>query len=210
MASERLYLFVEGRNDKEVVYRIENHYRLKDVCIVKEMGSDGDALEAFSLHINEQASKVDRVGLIIDADQDFSARWKSIRQVLTDTRNYDVPRVFPSEGLVLDAVLPQKPKVGVWIMPNNNASGMLEDFLREMVPNDDVLIPEVTKTLDDLENAKLNRYKSIHRSKAWIHTYLAWQDEPGNTLAVAVGSVQLDPSAAIVRSFADWMKKLYV
>lgn len=209
MGSERL-LFVEGRNDKEVIYRIENRYNLAGICEVKEMGSDVDAYEAFSLYINEQASKADKVGLVIDADQDFNNRWKSIRLALTSTNNYTVPSVFPPEGLVLDSNVPNKPKIGVWIMPNNGSLGMLEDFLREMVPDDDDLIPEVTKALDNLEASGKKRYKDIHRSKAWMHTYLAWQDEPGNTLAVAVASFQLNSSAAIVKSFAGWMTRLYM
>ena len=209
MGNERLLLFVEGRNDKEVIYRIENHYRLAGICDVKEMGSDSEAFEAFTLYLNEQASKADRVGLVIDADQDFNNRWKSIRLALTNSNNYSVPLNFPPEGLILDSNTPNKPKIGVWIMPNNSSVGMLEDFLIKMVPGDDDLIPEVTKALNDIEALGKNRYKKIHRSKAWMHTYLAWQDEPGNTLATAVASFQLNSSAAIVKSFADWMVRLY-
>lgn len=209
MQSNDKKLFVEGVNDREVVYRVENHYGLRDICEVKAIGSKEGVRQALELHLNEMASKVKIVGAILDADQDLSSTWTSIKSAIDLTKRYNAPKVIPFGGLVLESIVPDNPKLGIWIMPDNSNRGMLEDFMREMIPSDDNLITQVSNTLDDLESKQLQRYKAVHRSKAWIHTYLAWQDEPGNTLATAVDQRLLNPSAAIVKSFADWMKLLF-
>lgn len=209
MQSSDKKLFVEGVNDREVVYRVENCYELRDICEVKALGSKQGVRQALELHLNEMASKVKIIGVIIDADQDVSSSWASIKSVIDSTNNYVAPMDIPLGGLILKPSVPDNPKVGVWIMPNNSNRGMLEDFMKEMIPQDDNLVGIVSNTLDDLESKGLQRYKAVHRSKAWIHTYLAWQDEPGNTLATAVDQNVLNPRAAIVKSFADWMRLLF-
>ena len=56
---------------------------------------------------------------------------------------------------------------------------MLEDFALNMIPAEDLLIRKVEVVLSELEAEGIQRYKQVHRSKAKIHTFLAWQDEPG-------------------------------
>lgn len=202
-------LFVEGVNDREVVYRVENFYGLRDICEVKALGSKDGVRQAIELHLNEMASKVKTIGAIVDADLDMPSSWASIKSSIDRTGNYTAPKAIPLEGLILDPIVPDNPKVGIWIMPDNSRTGMLEDFMKEMIPQDDNLLGVVSNTLDDLESNHLQRYKAVHRSKAWIHTYLAWQDEPGNTLATAVDQNLLNPRAAIVKSFAEWMRLLF-
>ena len=209
MEQKRKLLFVEGVNDREVVYRIENHYNLRDICCVLKMDSDDGVSTALELHINEQASKTHSVGIVIDADLDFTARWTSIRNILVRSNSYQVPLLLPENGLILDSVLENHPRVGVWIMPNNRDSGMLEDFMRGLLHGNDSLIPEVDSVLSQIESKGLQRYKQVHKTKAWIHTFLAWQDEPGSSLALAVDKRILDPSAKSAELFAFWMKSLY-
>jgi hypothetical protein len=60
-------------------------------------------------------------------------------------------------------------------MPNNQLPGMLEDFVAYLIPPRDRLHPKAEAILRELEQAGLNRYSSIHRPKALIHTWLAWQ-----------------------------------
>lgn len=80
-------LFVEGVNDREVIYRIENAYSLKGICEIKKCDNVDLAKSAFELFINENASKVQSVGIIIDADTSFIDRWKSVRNLLVATNN---------------------------------------------------------------------------------------------------------------------------
>ena len=48
-----------------------------------------------------------------------------------------------------------------------------------------------------------------HRDKALIHTWLAWQDEPGRQLHDAVKHAMLDPTLPYAAPFLAWFKELY-
>ncbi|BAC91019.1 gsl3078 [Gloeobacter violaceus PCC 7421] len=52
-------------------------------------------------------------------------------------------------------------------------------------------------------------FKEVHRSKAVIHTYLAWCDEPGYPLGKAITSQSLQPQTSIARKFTDWLVRLF-
>ncbi len=52
-------------------------------------------------------------------------------------------------------------------------------------------------------------FKDVHRTKAEIHTWLAWQDEPGKQLHQAVHHRVLDPAKPESRSFVNWFRQLF-
>lgn len=204
-------LFVEGPNDREVVYHIENEYGLRDVCVVEVAGSVDDAKERFALAINENASKYKQVGIVVDADEDMKARWQSIADILKETEHYDMVTDMPKDGLIVNPKpeFENKPIVGVWIMPNNSDRGMMEDFLMNLVEKEDTLMSKAEEALAALEGEGLQRYKAVHRSKAKVHTYLAWQEQPGLPLGQAVTKHYLNPTKEAAKKFADWMYNLF-
>lgn len=207
--NEDKILFVEGINDREVIYRIENAYSLRGICEIKKCDNVDQVIFSFDLYINENASKVQSVGIIIDADISFADRWKSVRNLLVATNNYIVPEVLPAEGLILDSTKTGKPRVGVWIMPNNRDNGMLEDFLLRQIPQEDDVLPFVDETLGELKARKIQKYKDVHISKARAHTYLAWQENPECTLAIAIEKNYFASNSQEVEAFAAWMQNLY-
>nr|WP_254435729.1 DUF3226 domain-containing protein [Dolichospermum sp. UHCC 0260] len=46
-------------------------------------------------------------------------------------------------------------------------------------------------------------------SKAIIHTYLAWQDEPGYPMGQAITKQSLRPHTDIAIKFTDWLTRLF-
>ena len=88
-------------------------------------------------------------------------------------------------------------KAGVWIMPDNRQNGMLEDFISFLIPHDDRLLPVVDSIIEKIEADKINKYKMIHHSKACVHTWLAWQEDPGTPLGVTC------------KRLIDWMNNLF-
>lgn len=203
-------LFVEGINDREVIYRIENTYSLKGICKIKNCDNVNQVKYSFDLYINENASKVQQVGIIIDADTSFIDRWKSVRNLLLATNNYIVPETLPTGGLILAPITSEKPRIGVWIMPNNKDNGMLEDFLLQQIGQDDDILPYVDETLGELRARKLQKFKNVHLSKARVHTYLAWQEDPECTLAIAIEKNYFAPKSKEVEMFANWMQNLFL
>ena len=71
------------------------------------------------------------------------------------------------------------------------------------------LLDEVDTTLTTLENKELNKYKSVHKAKARIHTFLAWQEEPGVSMgnAIAKSYLRADSEQAVL--FVDWLRRLF-
>ncbi|EDN70757.1 conserved hypothetical protein [Beggiatoa sp. PS] len=92
-------------------------------------------------------------------------------------------------------------------MPNNQETGMLEDFLMALAqPNS---LEWARHCLEQAQHKNLTTFKEVHQSKAIIHTYLAWQDEPGNPLGQAITAHALQPNTEIAYHFTDWLKQLF-
>ena len=53
------------------------------------------------------------------------------------------------------------------------------------------------------------RFRDTYRSKALIHTWLAWQEEPGTPLGLAVTKRYLDADHALARQFVQWLRRLF-
>jgi hypothetical protein len=94
-------------------------------------------------------------------------------------------------------------------MPDNNTKGMLEDFISFLVPKGDSLLPVVDNALNDLEERKLNKYSVIHKSKARIHTWLAWQENPGTPMGLSITKRYLSADSDTCRQFVAWLTELF-
>ena len=77
-------------------------------------------------------------------------------------------------------------------MPDNRVPGILEDFLRFLVPDGDPLFIHVEKSLNAIPFAH-RRFNELRKPKAMIHTWLAWQEEPGRPFGQAISARYLDP-----------------
>ena len=52
-------------------------------------------------------------------------------------------------------------------------------------------------------------FKSPHFAKVRLHTWLAWQDEPGKQLHEAVHHRVLDPTKPQCQPFVEWFRALF-
>jgi hypothetical protein len=99
------------------------------------------------------------------------------------------------------------PRIGAWLMPNNQTEGMFEDYLLPLIP--------VAALIFARETARMARtqghgsYKEIHESKAVAHTYLAWQDEPGKPLGIAIKAGMFDLDSPRANDFIEWLRNLF-
>lgn len=126
---------------------------------------------------------------------------------LLSGQGFEIPDELPSEGLILSNK--NGIKVGAWLMPNNNLNGMLEDFISFLVPQDDKLLPIVNTTLDEIETRKLNKYSLIHKSKAKIHTWLAWQEDPGTPMGQSITKKYLTTDEENCLRLIEWLQTLF-
>ncbi|EDN71904.1 conserved hypothetical protein [Beggiatoa sp. SS] len=97
-------------------------------------------------------------------------------------------------------------------MPNNLRQGMLEDFLMEMVnfpDNEGACIKLAKECVTRAVNEECTSFRKPHLSKTVIHTYLSWQDEPGDALALSITRGNLNAKSPIAIKFLTWLRKVF-
>jgi hypothetical protein len=205
-------LIVEGDQDKRVIpYLIEangiiwGETRKTAVVDIESYGND-DFINIDTISTELKASDLKALGLIVDADDNFIARWDSIRNAcLPSIPNF--PKNLPESGLICDTSLGVK--FGVWVMPDNQTSGMLETFLRYLIPDESELLWQYAQEVAKEAKNKGAKYIENHLDKANIYTWLGWQDPPGRQLHNAVMEKIFDPTHPKAQTFIHWFKKLY-
>lgn len=197
-------LLVEGGDDMHVVWALCKKFKIKENFDV--INCDGIDNLIPQIPIRFKQSQVKTIGIIIDADSDILTRWETLKKsfILNDIK---IPKNIPKNGLIL--VTLGKIKVGIWIMPNNNNLGMLEDFISFLVPKNDALFKKAGETLNQIEVENLNNYLLIHKSKALINTWLAWQKDSGTPMGHAITKKYLDIEDENCKRFIDWIKNLF-
>lgn len=203
-------LLVEGNEDVHVILALWNDAELDEVFDIIDCHSVSKLLDNLKLRLTAPLNN-ERIGIVIDADVDISARWDSIKSRLDATGKYNCKNLLlPSDGLVLNASDPVFPRIGVWVMPNNKFPGMLEDFVSMLAEPDDPLMAKAEDVLGQLEKEGIQRYKSVHRAKAKIHSFLAWQDEPGKPMGTSITAHVLNPNRPSGKEFLEWLKRVYI
>ena len=202
-------LLVEGKNDQHVIWNLAERLQLKETFEVVATDSYQQLLEALPVEL-KGTNVVERLGIVVDADESSAAHWQAIRNILLKSGYYsNLPEMLPADGLIVEPDDEEQLIVGVWIMPDNRVNGMMEDFVACMIPEGDRLLDEADATLKHLEENKLNRYKPVHYAKARIHTWLAWQDEPGMPMGTAITCRVLSSDKELCGRFASWLCKLF-
>lgn len=94
-------------------------------------------------------------------------------------------------------------------MPNNSAAGMLETFCANLIPEEQQKSWQQADAAMKLARGVGAPWRDCHSSKAQIHTWLAWQDPPGERIGIALTKKTLDPQSSGSQKFVEWFKKLY-
>jgi hypothetical protein len=205
-------LLVEGRDEQYLLPFFMDHYvewgDRKDDWIVeiKELDGIENLLRPGVIEAESKTPGLKALGVIVDANDSLASRWMRVRE-----RFRRISSNFPNEpvstGLI--HVTPDGLRVGVWIMPDNRSSGMLETFMGFLLSPD-------RSDLWDLVQASCDRaieipdcFSPSHRDKARIHTFLAWIEPPGLSLPHAVLKRAFDVELPHALSFARWFMSLY-
>jgi hypothetical protein len=196
-------LLVEGNDDRHVIWALCEEYKITENFDV--IDCEGFDNLKKRIPITFKVPEIETVGIVVDADEHLPSRWEVVKNLLSAS-GFSAPGTLPEAGLVMTNHLC---KVGVWIMPNNSATGMLEDFISFLVPKEDKLFPVVHDTLNNIESQKLNKYALKHKSKATIHTWLAWQEDPGTPMGFSITKKYLAPGNEVCQKFVEWLKALF-
>jgi hypothetical protein len=189
-----------------VVYHLSNHAAIpRETFEVKNTNGYDNLIETLEgLFVG---SELERLGIIVDADVDVRARWESVRNKLRDIGYTRTPEMPDAQGSIIYEE--GKPTVGIWIMPDNQLPGMIEDFIALLIPQPDSLWIRVQNCVDQLpENER--RFSPGHLAKVYIHTWLAWQEEPGTPMGHAITKRYLDANLPTGQSFIGWLTRLFL
>lgn len=205
----RQQLLVEGPDDLHVISALCEKFCIPENFTIKSCEGIDNLLAGLPVRLKGDGD-TSTIGIVVDADTDIAARWAAIRNALLNSGLYaDVPSSPPSDGLVIKPLADFGITIGVWVMPDNRICGMLENFVSSLIPDTDPLLPIVDTTLATLEDGGINQYSLIHKEKARIHTWLAWQESPGTPMGLAITKKYLSTDGTLCGDFIGWLTQLF-
>ncbi len=205
-------LLVEGPDDKEVIGAILQVHEMTPGFAVSVEEGVKNLKQAFSSRL-KSTNVLRKLWVMADADGDCNAKWQMLRDCMLANGSYDItPKTpLPKQGAVFYPKDDHGVTVGIWIMPDNESPGMIEDFITLLIKNDDTLIGHAVSKVEALDNEREshpNLFRQVHASKAVVHTWLAWQDKPGCSLGTAILKRKLDFSSSLCTDFLAWLGAL--
>lgn len=217
---ENRVLLVEGNDDLHVLAHIFKAHGFEGVITIR----DQEGVDKIKKRLDEKffenlladlavelkGSEVVALGVVVDADLDLNARWQSVSNKLKDLKYQNVPDLPNATGTICTSE--GLPKIGVWLMPDNTLPGMLEDFVKLLVPDEkENLLQRAIQAVEEIPNEEklFVTENSDKTAKAQIHTYLAWQERPGVPYGVAIREKFLKADSEDTKNIMSWIRKLF-
>jgi hypothetical protein len=203
-------LIVEGKDELRVLPELLELAGIAwpkgaEPVLIEETDGIANILAPSFIETTLKASGVTVVGIVVDANGDPASRWEQVRARLAAIRP-GFPAELPSAGVIHEVA--EKPRVGVWLMPDNVRAGMLETLLLGLRAGDPVL-HDHARDATNHARALGAPYRDTHREKAELHAWLAWQDPPGRQLHDAVRAHALPPAPTVTDAFVAWFRQLF-
>ncbi len=141
--------------------------------------------------------------VICDAEGDPAAdRWQEIRDELVKRAFEAVPEAMPVEGTVVSNQ--EDKRVGVWIMPDNSSTGMIEDFFWAAIPEEN---EEKSLAHNYVSSVPRPKFKG-KLSKAKLYAWLAVQKDPSAHPWQAFRWTWIKRDRGSVPLFLRWIERL--
>jgi hypothetical protein len=219
--SDRRVLLVEGTDDQHVMWALLKAHQVPEVFKVIKPRDENATLS----HIDEKndsggvsklldsipvwlkSTGLERLGILLDADDELSLRWQQVRDRLGKAQITGIPNSPDPRGTIIQ--VENGPIVGIWLMPDNALPGILEHFLAFLIPADDRSLAYVDGFLSSIAVGD-RLFPDGRHAKARIHAWLAIQREPGKPLGQSITARYLDADARVVEPFVTWIRKVFV
>ena len=193
-------LLVEGPDDKHTVINLcRVSSNVPGFCILDKEGKD-NLLKS----VRGEILAEDRVavGILLDANDDLNARWQAVTGRLRDA-DVQPPDSPAPNGTIIEG----SPRVGVWLMPDNNSPGELEDFVERMIPHNDAVWPLSQNYISSIPVAD-RKFAKGKTTRAKVHAWLAAREEP-RKMGQAIGVGDLDAKTVEAQHFVVWLRQLF-
>jgi len=202
-------MVVEGKDDKHSVIHLMRRHDIdwesgdERLPWIQECGGFEPLVNSLSV----SAKSYPRLGILIDANTNIRDRWNQIRGNL-GTVGISTPTSPESRGTIVQGIYPDW-KVGIWIMPNNEQTGKLENFLKELVPPNDPCWGHAEIATKQAKKIGA-KFADKNYLKAKIHTWLAWQETPGLPFGSAITAAYFRHDSPEALRFAAWFRNLFL
>ena len=198
-------LLVEGPDDKHVVRHVcQRSDAMPEFDILDKDGADNllDSIE-WEVKVPDRTT----VGILVDANDDPEARWRAVVDRLVEL-GAEIPDTIAPTGTIIEGNLREgRPRVGVWLMPDNESRGELEDFVAAMIPKNDPVWPRSTAYVAGIPEGD-RKFAEGKTRRADVHAWLAVREEP-RLMGAAIGTRDLDVEVPVCRTFVDWLRRLF-
>lgn len=194
-------ILVEGIEDKHVVLRLLRRMKLEDGVSVEDSRGINSLLEIIEPVV--VAPGAETVGIVVDANDDPDSRWRAVAERLR-VAGYAVPEEPEAKkGTIIEGGDPV-PRIGVWMMPDHQSSGHLEDFVIEMISKDD---PEWSRASDYVDAIPEDKRMFGDERRAKLRVWLATKPEP-NFMGESIKRGELQTDGPLCRGFCAWLENL--
>ena len=114
-------------------------------------------------------------------------------------------------SLILDGtVIPETedlPRVGIWLMPDNQSTGELEDFVARMIPGDDPVWPLSEDYIEGIPSED-RKFAQSKTQRAKVHAWLAAREDP-RQMGQAIRARDLEVNGELCEKFVSWLRRLF-
>ncbi len=212
-------LLVEGQDDKHVVrqiclrhpsFSVEGQYDKEQIVLdspsassftIRDTGNVDKVLESIGPEIKAPGRQA--VGILVDANDNVKGRWDAIMGRLRKAGVKQLPSSPRSSG----NILPSRPRIGIWLMPDNSSRGELEDFIARMIPESDAVWPLSRRYIDEIPKEE-RKFKPKKTRRAQIHAWLAAREDPRH-MGTAIGAKDLEVDGVLCQRFTAWPIELF-
>ncbi len=209
-------LWVEGTDDEHVLKHLlalhdidcfincKTQLRPSELPEFKVKSGVHNILEGMEKVVRSPSYK--KIGFVLDADSPLQKRWEEVCYRLQNVGLSPTSNP-PADGFC-EYSEEYKTTVGVWLMPDNQQDGKLETFLRTLIDDADVLIGHAAASTQKATELGAE-FTEPDRDKAVLHTWLAWQKEPGRPFGSAITQRFFIHKSPAADAFVTWFKRLY-
>ena len=195
-------LLVEGPDDKHVVWQVCNRSPETPDFYIQDRGGIEPLIGAIGAELNAPGREV--LGIIADADDNLAGRWAAVVNRLAE-EGIRVPDHPNADGVIIETE--DKPRVGIWLMPDNSTNGELENFVAQMIPPNDSVWPLSQCYVNQIPIAE-RKFAEGKTLRAQIHAWLAAREDP-RQMGLAIRAQDLAVNNPLSQTFLTWLTRLF-
>jgi hypothetical protein len=201
-------LLVEGSDDRHCILHLMKRHNVdwSSAAPMLPYVHDCGGFSPLLASLRVSAKTYCRLGIMVDANADMRGRWIQVKDGL-GRAGVTLPESPRADGVVVPGMYPDW-RVGVWLMPDNERPGQLEDFLGKLVPPNDTCWAYAAEAARRARGLGA-RFVDKDFPKAGVHTWLAWQETPGLPFGTAITAKYFGVDSPEALRFVAWFNQLF-